>query len=74
MSKTYPNARIVTVSNSKDQKQYIDNKCKKENITNIKVITCDMNDFSIEQTFDRVVSIEMFEHMRNYQKLLKKIA
>jgi len=74
MAKKYPNAQIVGVSNSKDQKKYIDNKCKEEHITNIQILTRDMNDFTIDKTFDRVVSIEMFEHMRNYQKLLKKIA
>ena len=41
------------------------NKCKQKGIENIHVITCDMNDFDTDKKFDRVVSIEMFEHMRN---------
>ena len=74
LAKQFPHAHITTVSNSKDQKAYIDEKCKKENITNIQVITADMNNFTIDKTFDRVISIEMFEHMRNYQQLLKNIS
>jgi len=43
-------------------------------LNNVNVITADMNDFTVEQMYDRVVSIEMFEHMRNYKKLLSKIS
>jgi len=74
MAKVYPNSKITAVSNSKDQKLFIENRCKKEGHSNINVITADMNDFMIESKYDRVVSIEMFEHMRNYKKLLKKVA
>jgi len=74
MAKMYPNSDIVAVSNSKDQKDFILKRCKQKNIKNIKVITADMNDFKIETTFDRIVSIEMFEHMRNYKKLFKRIS
>ena len=56
-SKMYPNSDIVAVSNSKDQKDFILKRCKQKNIKNIKVITADMNDFKIETTFDRIVSI-----------------
>ena len=62
------------MSNSKDQKKHIEARCKKLNLTNIEVITCDMNDFDIDKKFDRVVSIEMFEHMRNYGILLNNIS
>ena len=74
MALTYPNSKITAVSNSNDQRQYIEKKCDKLKIKNIKVITADMNDFSSEKTFDRVVSIEMFEHMRNYDELLKRVS
>ena len=74
MAKKYPGSQITAVSNSNDQRKYIESKCQNLNISNVKVITCDMNDFSIDDTFDRVVSIEMFEHMRNYQKLLSNIS
>lgn len=73
MALTYPNSKITAVSNSNDQRQFIEKKCDELKIKNIKVITADMNDFSSEKTFDRVVSIEMFEHMRNYDELLKRV-
>ncbi len=73
MAKKLPDSKIVAVSNSRDQRLFIENKCKQEQISNIKVITADMNDFTIADKFDRVISIEMFEHMRNYHKLLEKI-
>ena len=74
MAKSFPQSKITAVSNSNDQREYIESKCKLNNIENINVITCDMNDFNISKKFDTVISIEMFEHMRNYEKLLKKIS
>ncbi|MFT5101511.1 MAG: cyclopropane-fatty-acyl-phospholipid synthase [Planctomycetaceae bacterium] len=70
----YPNARITAVSNSSTQKSYIDQTAADRNITNLNVITCDMNDFVADQQYDRVVSIEMFEHMRNYKILFERIS
>ena len=70
----YPNARVTAVSNSTTQKAHIDAKADQLDITNVTVITCDMNDFDIDAQFDRVVSIEMFEHMRNYELLFSSIA
>ena len=74
MAKKYPNSKITAVSNSADQKKMIMKRCNSANIKNITVITADMNDFSINQKFDRVVSVEMFEHMRNYETLLENIS
>lgn len=74
MAKKYPHAMITGVSNSRTQKEYIDGEAKKRGLTNLTIVTADMNDFTTEQTFDRVVSVEMFEHMRNYEKLLKKVS
>jgi len=73
MAQKFPNSKITAVSNSKDQRNFIEQKNDKLNLQNIKVITADMNDFSTDEKFDRVVSIEMFEHMRNYDELLKRI-
>ena len=73
MAQKFPNSKITAVSNSKDQRNFIQQKNDKLNLQNIKVVTTDMNDFSTEEKFDRVVSIEMFEHMRNYDELLKRI-
>ena len=73
MAKKFPNSKITAVSNSNDQRIFIMNKCERLGLENVDVITADMNDFNIDYQFDRVVSVEMFEHMRNYQELLKKI-
>ena len=74
MASKLPNSKITAVSNSKDQKEHILNRCKNQGLDNIEVITADMNDFETENKYDRVVSIEMFEHMRNYKKLLSKVS
>ena len=74
MASKLPNSKITAVSNSKDQKEHILNRCKNQGLDNIEVVTADMNDFETESKYDRVVSIEMFEHMRNYKKLLSKIS
>ncbi len=74
MAKKFPNAEIVGVSNSRTQKLYINSEAKKRNINNLSIITADMNEFSIEEKFDRIVSVEMFEHIRNYEKLLEKLS
>ena len=73
MSAKYPASTFTVVSNSTTQKAFIDQAAKDRNITNLTVITADMNTFQILQQFDRVVSVEMFEHMRNYKLLLHKI-
>jgi cyclopropane-fatty-acyl-phospholipid synthase len=66
----YPHSHITAVSNSHSQKTYIDAKARERGLRNLRVLTCDMNTFDIEPgQFDRVVSIEMFEHMRNWQHL-----
>ncbi len=69
----YPNSRFVAVSNSRSQRAYIEEEAAKRGLTNLEVRTCDMNAFEPGQTFDRMVSIEMFEHMKNYRDLLKRI-
>ena len=69
----YPNSTITAVSNSTSQGQYIREKADEIGLNNIEVITADMNDFNIDQSFDRVVSVEMFEHMRNHRELFKRI-
>ncbi|MCB9852680.1 MAG: class I SAM-dependent methyltransferase [Phycisphaerales bacterium] len=74
MAKNYPNARITAVSNSNSQRVFIERQCRMRRLQNVHVVTCDMNDFSVTSSFDRVVSVEMFEHMRNYEALLARIA
>jgi cyclopropane-fatty-acyl-phospholipid synthase len=74
MAAKYPAARITGVSNSASQREFILNRAKERGLTNLEIITCDMNDFEAGDRFDRVVSIEMFEHMRNYEILLRRIS
>lgn len=73
MAEKYPNGKITGVSNSHSQKVYIDAQAQKRGLKNLTIITSDMNTFQINEKFDRVVSVEMFEHMRNYKLLLKKV-
>lgn len=74
MAQKYPKSNFTVVSNSRTQKLHIDEQAKQRGISNLTVITVNINDFSIDKKFDRVVSVEMFEHMRNYQKLMHKVA
>lgn len=73
MAKCYPNSQILSVSNSASQREFILEQAKQRGITNIRVETMDMNDFDPQERFDRVVSVEMIEHMRNWEKLLIRI-
>ncbi|HMP74914.1 MAG TPA: cyclopropane-fatty-acyl-phospholipid synthase family protein [Kiritimatiellia bacterium] len=73
MAERFPAARVTAVSNSRTQKEYIDAEAKRRGLTNLTIITSDMNDFATDARFDRVVSVEMFEHMRNYEELLRRI-
>ncbi len=70
----FPDAHITALSNSNNQRSYIEEKAKQKDIKNLKVVTCDINDLALKDEFDRVVSIEMFEHMRNYNELFRKVA
>jgi cyclopropane-fatty-acyl-phospholipid synthase len=73
LAEKYPHSRITGVSNSATQKLHIDAECQRRGIKNLRIITCDMNRFDITENFDRVISVEMFEHMKNYEKLLGNI-
>ncbi len=73
MAERYPGARITAVSNSRSQKAYIEARAATAGLANLRVITADMNDFDIQQRFDRVLSVEMFEHMRNWRVLLARV-
>ncbi len=75
MATNYPDARITAVSNSRTQKEHIDAEARRRAMKNLEVITCDVNSLEFRHSrFDRVVSVEMFEHMRNYEALLARIA
>ena len=74
MAQRYPDARILAVSGSASQRRCIEERAGRRGIGNLRVVTADMNDFEAGDRFDRVVSVEMFEHMRNYRALLRRIA
>lgn len=74
MAERFPGSRILAVSNSRSQKEHIDGEAARRGLANVEVVTADMNDFDTERRFRRVVSVEMFEHMRNYPELLRRIA
>ncbi|HDZ16492.1 hypothetical protein LCGC14_0924190 [marine sediment metagenome] len=73
MAEKLPYAKITAVSNSYSQREYIDSQLKARGLTNVRIVTCDVNELELEQQYDRVISVEMFEHMRNYQRLFDKI-
>lgn len=73
MAKRYPRARITAVSNSHGQREFVEAKALREGLANVEVVTCDMNSFRAAGLYDRIVSVEMFEHMRNVPELLRRI-
>jgi cyclopropane-fatty-acyl-phospholipid synthase len=70
----FPKASVTSVSNSRSQRDYIVRAAENRGIENIEVHVCDMNDFAAPGTYDRIVSVEMFEHMRNYPELFRRIS
>lgn len=73
MAQKYPNARITAVSNSSSQRAFIEAEAARLGLDNLRVITADMNDFAANSRFDRIVSVEMFEHMSNWRPLLTRL-
>jgi len=75
MASHYPNSQITAVSNSNSQREYILSQAEQRGLGNVEIITCDMNDFEYQEgQFDRVVSVEMFEHMRNWPQLYQSVS
>ena len=71
----FPGSRITAISNSRTQKEFIDAEARRRGLTNLTIVTCDINVFDTAPAqFDRVVSVEMFEHLKNYQRLFAHIA
>jgi cyclopropane-fatty-acyl-phospholipid synthase len=73
MAERFPSSRITAVSNSHSQREYITGEAQRRGLTNVRVITADMNVFTTEGAFDRIVSVEMFEHMSNWRGLLTRV-
>ncbi len=74
MAERFPRSRITAVSNSHGQRSFIEARARERGVTNLTVITADINALELASTFDRVVSVEMFEHVRNYERLFERIA
>ncbi len=74
IAEQYPHCRVLAVSNSHTQREYIEGQCRARGYGNVEVMTADVVEFDAERRFDRVLSIEMFEHMKNYDLLMARIA
>ena len=74
LAKKFPDSRIISVSNSRLQIDYINQLAAQNRIENLRAVKADINNFTTDARFDRIVSVEMFEHMRNYQKLMEKVS
>lgn len=74
MAEQFPGSRILAVSNSSTQRESIEADARNRGLGNIEVVTADANEFDPGRKFDRVVSIEMFEHLRNWDLILERIA
>lgn len=74
MAAHYPSSRITAVSNSHSQRAFIESQLARRGLDNVRIVTADMNDFDTASRFDRIVSVEMFEHMRNWERLLAHAA
>jgi cyclopropane-fatty-acyl-phospholipid synthase len=74
LAKKFPNSKITGLSNSSTQKTHINHQAQLRGISNLEIVTGDINKVELNKTFDKILSIEMFEHMRNYKDLFKKVA
>ncbi len=74
MAERYRACRITAVSNSNSQREHIEAEAARRGLTNLRVVTCDFNDFDTAQRFDRAVSVEMFEHLRNWPRAFANVA
>ncbi len=73
MARQFPHARVMAVSNSQSQRAYIEQEARLRGLLNLRVVTADMNMFAPDGRFDRIVSVEMFEHMMNWRKLMTRV-
>jgi cyclopropane-fatty-acyl-phospholipid synthase len=73
MAQHFPGSRITAVSNSQSQRAYILQEASRLALGNVDVVTADMNAYDAGESFDRVVSVEMFEHMRNWRALFTRV-
>jgi cyclopropane-fatty-acyl-phospholipid synthase len=74
LAERHPRCRVLAVSNSKLQREFVLGRCARLGLGNVEVVTADVNRFEPDRRFDRVLSVEMFEHVRNHGRLLARIA
>ena len=74
MAERFPKSRILAVSSAPSQREFIEAEKQARRLENVETVAADMNDFCTDRRFDGVVSVEMFEHMRNYELLMGRIA
>jgi cyclopropane-fatty-acyl-phospholipid synthase len=74
LAKHFPNSEILGVSNSHSQREFIEARAQERGLSNLRIVTQDINEFDAGGKFDRVVSVEMFEHTRNLELLLQRVA
>jgi cyclopropane-fatty-acyl-phospholipid synthase len=73
MARSFPSSRIVGVSNSHSQREYILARARDEGLDNVEILTADMNVFTGAGRFDRILSVEMFEHLRNWPAMFARV-
>jgi cyclopropane-fatty-acyl-phospholipid synthase len=73
MARRFPHAQVTAVSNSHSQRAFIEGEAARSGLTNLRVVTSDMNVFAPAVRFDRIVSVEMFEHMMNWRELMTRV-
>jgi cyclopropane-fatty-acyl-phospholipid synthase len=74
LAERHPSSSIVAVSNSHGQRGFIEAEARRRGLGNVRVVTADVNDLVLDERFDRVISIEMFEHVKNHRRLMADIA
>ncbi|XP_038898146.1 (S)-coclaurine N-methyltransferase-like isoform X2 [Benincasa hispida] len=74
VAQNYTNCRVTGICNSTTQRGYIEEQCRDLQLHNVNIIVADISTFEMEAQYDRIFSVEMFEHMKNYKDLLKKIS
>jgi cyclopropane-fatty-acyl-phospholipid synthase len=74
LAEHFPHCQIVALSNSRLQRESIERVCRARGWTHVDVITADINTFETDRQFDRIVSVEMLEHVRNYPRLFDRLA
>ena len=74
LAAAYPKSKVTAISNSRTQKEFIDERAKERGLNNLTIITANLVDFQAPSTYDRIISIECFEHMKNYEVLLSRVS